>query len=123
MVTTDSQLLERLESGTKKRRVGSTTTNSFSSRSHSVFSISCDGVTLHLLDLAGNERAGSRCYGPNRFREGANINKSLVALGTVISALGELYSVLLQKDIDIAILLSTLNIGENRKISNIQSKI
>lgn len=57
-----------------------------------MFSISCDGVTLHLLDLAGNERAGSRCYGPNRFREGANINKSLVALGTVISALGELFS-------------------------------
>lgn len=88
-VTTDTELLERLEVGTAKRRVGSTTTNPRSSRSHSVFSVSCDGVKLHLVDLAGNERAGSRGYGPSRFREGANINKSLVALGNVISTLGK----------------------------------
>ncbi|CAG9765699.1 unnamed protein product [Ceutorhynchus assimilis] len=89
VVTTDTELLERLEAGTSKRRVGSTTTNPKSSRSHSVFSVSCDGVKLHLVDLAGNERAGSRGYGPSRFREGANINKSLVALGNVISTLAD----------------------------------
>ncbi|XP_050294935.1 uncharacterized protein LOC126735081 isoform X2 [Anthonomus grandis grandis] len=88
-VTTDTELLERLESGTNRRRVGSTATNQKSSRSHSVFSVSCDGVKLHLVDLAGNERAGSRGYGPNRFREGANINKSLVALGNVVSTLAD----------------------------------
>ncbi|XP_019771029.2 kinesin-like protein KIF16B isoform X2 [Dendroctonus ponderosae] len=86
-VASDVALLERLEAGTSKRRVGSTNTNPRSSRSHAVFSISCDGIKLHLVDLAGNERASSRGYGPNRFREGANINKSLVALGNVISTL------------------------------------
>ncbi|XP_066262970.1 uncharacterized protein [Euwallacea similis] len=90
LVTTDTELLERLEAGTNRRRVGFTATNPRSSRSHSVFSVSSDdGVKLHLVDLAGNERAGSRGYGPNRFREGANINKSLVALGNVISTLAD----------------------------------
>ncbi|KAF7279793.1 hypothetical protein GWI33_006717 [Rhynchophorus ferrugineus] len=89
IVTNDDQLLERLESGTSKRKIGSTATNPKSSRSHSVISVCCDGVKLHLVDLAGNERAGSRGYGPNRFREGANINKSLVALGNVISTLAD----------------------------------
>ncbi|KAL1512535.1 hypothetical protein ABEB36_002116 [Hypothenemus hampei] len=89
VVSTDVELLKRLESGTNKRRVGSTATNPRSSRSHSVFSICCNGVKLHLVDLAGNERAGSKGYGPGRFREGANINKSLVALGNVISTLAD----------------------------------
>ncbi|XP_060530133.1 uncharacterized protein LOC132704272 [Cylas formicarius] len=88
-VSNDIELLERLEAGTAKRRVGFTSTNPKSSRSHSVFSVTCDGVKLHLVDLAGNERAGSPGYGPSRFREGANINKSLVALGNVISVLAE----------------------------------
>ncbi|XP_030745892.1 chromosome-associated kinesin KIF4-like [Sitophilus oryzae] len=88
-VSTSDDILQRLEQGSSRRKVGSTATNPRSSRSHSVFSVSCEGVKLHLVDLAGNERAGSRGYGPSRFREGANINKSLVALGNVISTLAE----------------------------------
>lgn len=83
-------LLDLLRKGTNNRRVAATITNSRSSRSHSVFTLTfLDGVKLHLIDLAGSERAGSRCPSTSRFREGANINKSLVALGNVISALGK----------------------------------
>ncbi|XP_046817303.1 kinesin-related protein 4-like isoform X2 [Vespa crabro] len=45
-----------------------------------------NGSKLHLVDLAGSENA-QRCDGLHRLKEGANINKSLVALGNVISAL------------------------------------
>ncbi|KAK2156810.1 hypothetical protein LSH36_204g02029, partial [Paralvinella palmiformis] len=45
---------------------------------------------IHLVDLAGSERADPTTkYDKNRQKEGANINKSLVTLGNVISALAE----------------------------------
>ncbi|KAK2584229.1 hypothetical protein KPH14_006644 [Odynerus spinipes] len=44
------------------------------------------GGKLHLVDLAGSETARNN-DGVHRLKEGANINKSLVALGNVISAL------------------------------------
>ncbi|XP_044263302.1 kinesin-like protein klp-20 [Tribolium madens] len=84
-----STLLRLLSTGNSNRRVGATLTNPQSSRSHSVFIIQFDEIKLTLVDLAGSERTGNRCYNASRFREGANINKSLVALGNVISALAE----------------------------------
>lgn len=68
--------------------MASTLSNPESSRSHAVFSVNCEGVKLNLVDLAGSERASNRSFNLSRFKEGANINKSLVALGNVISALG-----------------------------------
>lgn len=44
---------------------------------------------LCLVDLAGSERATATKNMGSRFREGANINKSLLALGNVINALAE----------------------------------
>ena len=44
---------------------------------------------LCLVDLAGSERATATKNCGTRFREGANINKSLLALGNVINALAE----------------------------------
>lgn len=44
---------------------------------------------IHLVDLAGSERVGSTRTTGTRLKEGANINKSLVTLGSVISALGK----------------------------------
>lgn len=83
-------LLEWLQYGNNNRRVAATSTNPQSSRSHSVFTVTfLDGVKLHLVDLAGSERTGSKFHSTARFREGANINKSLVALGNVISTLGK----------------------------------
>lgn len=44
---------------------------------------------IHLVDLAGSERAHSTGASGERLKEGAHINKSLVTLGSVISALAE----------------------------------
>ncbi|GJQ76184.1 hypothetical protein Trydic_g1927 [Trypoxylus dichotomus] len=83
-------LLEWLEVGNTRRRVSATSINSRSSRSHSVVTIKClGGVKLSLVDLAGSERTGSRTHTTSTFREGANINKSLVALGNVVTALAD----------------------------------
>jgi hypothetical protein len=45
---------------------------------------------INLVDLAGSERADSTGATGDRLKEGANINKSLSALGNVISALADL---------------------------------
>ena len=42
-----------------------------------------------LVDLAGSERAMVTKNRGTRFREGANINRSLLALGNVINALSD----------------------------------
>lgn len=44
---------------------------------------------LSLVDLAGSERADKTGAGAERLREAQSINKSLSALGDVISALSE----------------------------------
>lgn len=44
---------------------------------------------LSLIDLAGSERATVTTNRGARLREGANINKSLLALGNCINALAE----------------------------------
>lgn len=44
---------------------------------------------IHLVDLAGSERVHATRATGTRLKEGANINKSLVILGSVISALGK----------------------------------
>lgn len=90
-VSDSKDLLQYLERGNKRRRVAATLSNPESSRSHSVFSVNCEGVKLNLIDLAGSEKASNRYFNLSRFKEGANINKSLVALGNVISALGTKY--------------------------------
>lgn len=50
----------------------------------------CETVSkIHLVDLAGSERADATGATGVRLKEGGNINKSLVTLGNVISALGQ----------------------------------
>ena len=44
---------------------------------------------IHLVDLAGSERANASGATGKRLKEGGHINKSLVTLGSVISALAE----------------------------------
>ncbi|XP_072388088.1 uncharacterized protein [Diabrotica undecimpunctata] len=88
-VNTTSDLLYWLQEGNKRRKIAATHSNPQSSRSHSVFVVNCDGVKLNLIDLAGSERAASRCFNLSRFKEGSNINRSIVALGNVISALAD----------------------------------
>ena len=90
-----------MEKGTKNRHVGATKMNSESSRSHSVLSttIECSvkssitGVTstrtstFNIIDLAGSERTKDTHAQGERLKEAGQINKSLSALGDVISSL------------------------------------
>ncbi|XP_026478674.1 chromosome-associated kinesin KIF4A-like [Ctenocephalides felis] len=90
--------LDCLVRGSHRRAVGATAMNSQSSRSHAIFTIHIqqqkisDDLTsckFHLVDLAGSERANKTKATGNRFREGVKINEGLLALGNVISRLGE----------------------------------
>lgn len=101
IVVTDADHLEKLmNSGTKNRAVSSTMMNAVSSRSHSIFTIKVHQkddedksrnvfAKLNLVDLAGSERQKGTGASGQTLKEGANINKSLSALGNVINALVE----------------------------------
>ncbi|RID67207.1 hypothetical protein BRARA_D02298, partial [Brassica rapa] len=102
IVTSANEIFTLLERGSSKRRTAETFLNKQSSRSHSLFSITIhikeatpEGEELikcgklNLVDLAGSEnisRSGAR---DGRAREAGEINKSLLTLGRVISALVE----------------------------------
>ncbi|XP_073249049.1 uncharacterized protein [Porites lutea] len=90
-----------MQQGNTHRVTASTGMNDTSSRSHAIFTINftqakfdhdmpCETVSkINLVDLAGSERADATGATGERLKEGANINKSLVTLGTVISALAD----------------------------------
>ncbi|XP_072321500.1 kinesin-like protein KIF18A [Eucyclogobius newberryi] len=95
-------ILEALDSGNRNRTQHPTDMNATSSRSHAVFQIylrqqdktaslnpNACVAKLSLIDLAGSERASHTNAKGARLREGANINRSLLALGNVINALAD----------------------------------
>ncbi|XP_072490608.1 kinesin-like protein KIF16B isoform X17 [Notamacropus eugenii] len=93
---------ELMDAGNINRTTATTGMNDVSSRSHAIFTINftqakfdsempCETVSkIHLVDLAGSERADATGATGVRLKEGGNINKSLVTLGNVISALADL---------------------------------
>ena len=94
------EMREVMETGRKNRHVGETMMNLDSSRSHCIFSIKIEtsesdktginhykAAKLNLVDLAGSERQGKTGATGDRLKEATNINKSLLTLGNVISAL------------------------------------
>ncbi|XP_065646647.1 kinesin-like protein KIF18A isoform X2 [Hydra vulgaris] len=96
------ELLEMLHFGNQNRSQHPTDANQQSSRSHAIFQVfvrQCpkdSGLSanvklakMSLIDLAGSERATVTTNQGDLFREGANINKSLRALGNCINALAE----------------------------------
>ncbi|GHJ86870.1 hypothetical protein NliqN6_3272 [Naganishia liquefaciens] len=94
IVRTPEEVLGLLERGQKNRRTGATDWNERSSRSHCVFTITIESrlgsdirqSRLTLIDLAGSEKAASNL---ERLAEGKHINRSLLALGTVIELLSD----------------------------------
>ncbi|KAG6674614.1 hypothetical protein I3842_15G052200 [Carya illinoinensis] len=112
-VSTLKEMATCLEQGSLCRATGSTNMNNQSSRSHAIFTITLEQMRkfspsicsdsslnetmneeylcakLHLVDLAGSERAKRTGSDGLRFKEGVHINKGLLALGNVISALGD----------------------------------
>lgn len=87
--------MEMYSRGIRTRRTSSTCMNKESSRSHSIFVVylkSNGGVMskssrLCFVDLAGSERLREREIEETKMKEAANINKSLLCLGKVISKL------------------------------------
>uniref|UniRef100_A0A8C3JM18 Kinesin family member 4A n=1 Tax=Calidris pygmaea TaxID=425635 RepID=A0A8C3JM18_9CHAR len=99
-VTCAQDTVSCLEQGNNARTVASTAMNSQSSRSHAIFTICIDQKKkndkntsfhskLHLVDLAGSERQKKTKAEGDRLKEGININRGLLCLGNVISALGD----------------------------------
>ncbi|XP_055004481.1 LOW QUALITY PROTEIN: kinesin family member 4 [Boleophthalmus pectinirostris] len=99
-VMSAQEMVGCLEQGNSARTVGSTAMNAASSRSHAIFTVTLeqrrgtdksDSVVskLHLVDLAGSERQKKTKAEGDRLKEGISINKGLLSLGNVISALGD----------------------------------
>jgi kinesin family protein 4/21/27 len=83
-----------LHRGALRRRTGATKMNAGSSRSHALLTVrvaTASGAVgkLVLVDLAGSERATRTGAEGARLNEGIMINKGLLALGNVVSALAE----------------------------------
>ncbi len=94
------QVMEMIMRGNELRTMSPTEANATSSRSHAVLQINVAQkdrnaavnephtmATLSIIDLAGSERASATKNRGDRLIEGANINRSLLALGSCINAL------------------------------------
>jgi len=103
-VASYEEIEAQIDNGTSNRTIGSTNMNATSSRAHTVTTICFKQIIIdkgsgkkinektsdiNLIDLAGSERAESTGATGDRLAEGANINKSLMILGKVISALAK----------------------------------
>ncbi|OAY73803.1 Kinesin-like protein KIF19, partial [Ananas comosus] len=100
-VQSADRILELLNLGNSRRKTESTEANVTSSRSHAVLEITVKRKQknqygaqilrgkLALVDLAGSERASETNSNGQKFRDGANINRSLLALANCINALGK----------------------------------
>lgn len=100
VVRSEQEIFAVLDKSAVKRKTAETNMNKYSSRSHSIFSITIhikestpEGADLlrsgklNLVDLAGSENVGRSGAVKGRAREAGNINQSLLTLGRVITAL------------------------------------
>lgn len=94
------QVMDMIVQGNERRTMSPTEANATSSRSHAVLQINIAQkdrnadvnephtmATFSIIDLAGSERASATKNRGERLFEGANINKSLLSLGSCINAL------------------------------------
>ncbi|XP_042189389.1 kinesin-like protein KIF27 isoform X2 [Callorhinchus milii] len=115
-VETSDETMTLLETGNAARHTGTTQMNEHSSRSHAIFTMylnqkrpknatsnNAEDYTInetrgcvqlisskfHFVDLAGSERVTKTGNTGERFKESVQINSGLLALGNVISALGD----------------------------------
>ena len=100
MTTNTEEIMYLLREGNKLRTKEATHANEASSRSHAVMQVVVENKEkshgldsdinigkLSLIDLAGSERASATLNTGKRLIEGANINRSLLALANCINAL------------------------------------
>ncbi|XP_006629441.1 kinesin heavy chain isoform X1 [Lepisosteus oculatus] len=98
-VSSPEEVMDVIDEGKANRHVAVTNMNEHSSRSHSIFLINIKqehieteqklSGKLYLVDLAGSEKVSKTGAEGAVLDEAKNINKSLSALGNVISALAE----------------------------------
>jgi centromeric protein E len=101
-VASEDEALHLLFRGESNRKVGETSMNEQSSRSHTLFKVQVESTPhvdselspvrlsyLNLVDLAGSEGVQKTRAEDMRQREGSNINKSLLSLSSVIQKLSE----------------------------------
>ncbi|KAM8960578.1 kinesin-like protein KIF27 [Pelodytes ibericus] len=106
-VESADEVISLLEAGSAARHTSTTQMNEHSSRSHAIFTINICQQTaqnsdndctksiqmitskFHFVDLAGSERVTKTGNTGERFKESIQINSGLLALGNVISALGD----------------------------------
>ncbi|PVV04038.1 hypothetical protein BB560_001475 [Smittium megazygosporum] len=113
LVKNERDLFKFMNIGNSRRTTGSTEDNKFSSRSHAIFTLTLTQQSpelnlpvpnnkrsptiqnlkkivskIHFVDLAGSERIKSTKSTGDRLKEGISINSGLLALGNVISSLG-----------------------------------
>ncbi|GAB4848357.1 Kinesin-like protein KIN-14E [Ancistrocladus abbreviatus] len=96
-ISTYEELRSIIQRGSEQRHVSGTQMNEESSRSHLILSIIIESINfqtqsfargkLSFVDLAGSERVKKSGSAGDQLREAQSINKSLSALGDVISAL------------------------------------
>eukprot|EP00439_Symbiodinium_sp_Y106_P014984 s7300_g2.t1 len=103
VVDSSEKVLKLIDQGFEHRATAATQMNATSSRSHCLFIIKMhqkdeqnagnnNFSKMNLQDLAGSERASRTGAQGDTLKEGANINKSLSALGNVINALSTMAS-------------------------------
>ncbi|XP_036124618.1 kinesin-like protein KIF19 [Molossus molossus] len=96
------EIMQLLMKGNRQRTQEPTAANQTSSRSHAVLQVSVRQRSrvrdilqevrqgrLFMIDLAGSERASQTQNRGQRMKEGAHINRSLLALGNCINALSD----------------------------------
>ena len=108
VVSSYEETMRCIEGGCVTRTTATTAMNDQSSRSHAIFTLIYERVAVrgggepnegapaeyitskfHLVDLAGSERNKRTKNVGGRFKESVAINYGLLALGNVISALGD----------------------------------
>lgn len=146
IILSKDDLLQLIKLGDAKRKTSSTDYNMRSSRSHAIVQIRLKTVdvitntsinsTLSLCDLAGSEKA---TLSAERRKEGAFINKSLLALSTVINKLSLMSTSNVMEHIpyrdskltrllqpalsgsSLILILCTVHLGSNQPALNVQS--
>ncbi|XP_050365762.1 kinesin-like protein KIN-7F [Argentina anserina] len=99
-----NHLGELLSTCAAQRKIGETSLNETSSRSHQILRLTIESTakqlkglqssgtlaaTVNFVDLAGSERVAQALSAGARLKEGCHINKSLLTLGTVIRKLSK----------------------------------
>ncbi|XP_022931218.1 kinesin-like protein KIN-7E isoform X1 [Cucurbita moschata] len=99
-----NHLKELLSVCEAQRRIGETSLNEKSSRSHQIIKLTIESsareflgkdnsttlaASVNFIDLAGSERAAQALSAGARLKEGCHINRSLLTLGTVIRKLSK----------------------------------